>query len=85
MIFQLIETEAFGYYKLTVCLKRQFGLIIEDKKVYRLCKEMDILKPQRQKIIRYPRVITSNHEITGSNQLWEIDKKYGYIRGEDRF
>jgi len=87
MIIQLIETEAFGYgyYKLTVCLRRQFGLIIEDKKVYRLCKEMDILRPQRQKIIRHPRVIASNHEITGSNQLWETDLKYGYIAGEDRF
>jgi len=46
---------------------------------------MDILRPQIRKIIRYPRVIASNHIITGSNQLWGTDLKYGYIHGEDRF
>lgn len=87
MLIQLIETEAFGYgyFKLTICLRRRFKLIIDDKKVYRLCKEMDILKPQRRKIIRYPRIIAKNREITKSNRLWETDLKYGYIQGEDRF
>jgi len=87
MIITLIETEAFGYgyYKLTICLRRRFGLIIDDKKVYRLCKEMDILHPQRQRIIRHPKVIARNREITKSNQLWETDLKYGYVHGEDRF
>ncbi len=87
MIIQLIETEAFGYgyYKLTILLRRQFKLIIDDKKVYRLCKEMDILRPHRRKIIKYPRIIARNREITASNQLWETDLKYGYIHGEDRF
>jgi putative transposase len=87
MIIRLIETEAFGYgyYKLTILLKRRFKLIVDDKKVYRLCKEMDILRPQRRKIIKHPRVIARNREITGSNQLWETDLKYGYIHGEDRF
>ncbi len=46
---------------------------------------MDILKPQRKKKIRYPKRIAQNREITGSNQLWETDIKYGYIAGEDRF
>ena len=26
-----------------------------------------------------------NREITTSNSLWEVDVKYGYIHGEDRF
>lgn len=87
LIIHLVETEAFGYgyYKLTICLRKRFKLIIDDKKVYRLCKEMDILKPQRVKIIKHPRVIARNREINGSNQLWETDLKYGYIHGEDRF
>ncbi|MFC6457962.1 IS3 family transposase [Paenibacillus vulneris] len=29
------EESTYGYRKLTVCLKRQFGLIINKKKVYR--------------------------------------------------
>jgi len=87
MMIGLIETEAFGYgyYKLTICLRRRCNLIIDDKKVYRLCKDADLLRPQRQKIIRHPRIIARNREIHGSNQLWETDLKYGYIHGEDRF
>lgn len=87
MLIRLIETEAFGYgyYKLTVLLRKRFDLIVDDKKVYRLCKEMGILRPQRQKTIRFPKRIARNREITKSNQLWETDLKYGYIYGEDRF
>jgi len=43
------ETATYGYRKLTVCLKRQYGLIINKKKVYRLRQELDILQPQRRK------------------------------------
>lgn len=70
------EESAYGYRKLTLCLKKQYNLIINKKKVYRLCKELDILAPQRQKKIKHPRRIAINREITGSNQLWEIDVKY---------
>lgn len=55
------------------------------KRIYRLCKELDILQPQRQIKPKHPRRIAKNHEITGSNQLWEVDIKYIYIDGEDRF
>ncbi|WP_051688317.1 IS3 family transposase [Desulfofalx alkaliphila] len=60
-------------------------MIINKKKVYRLCKELDILEPQRQKTIKYPRRIAINREVTDPNQLWEMDIKYGYIAGENRF
>jgi len=36
----------YGYRKLTVCLKEDYKLKINKKKVYRLCKELDILRPQ---------------------------------------
>jgi putative transposase len=46
---------------------------------------MDLLRPQREKRIRYPKKLTRNRIITGSNQLWEMDVKYEYIEGEERF
>lgn len=79
------EESSSGYRKLTIRLQRQHGLIINKKKVYRLCKELDILEPQRRKKIKYPKRLANNREITGSNQLWEMDVKYGYIAGEQRF
>jgi len=60
-------------------------LIINKKKVYRLCKELGILKKQRQITLKHPRRLARNRIITSVNQLWEIDIKYGYIAGEDRF
>jgi putative transposase len=86
-LLQLIENEgyAYGYYKLTIILRRTFGLIINKKKVYRLCKELNILRPQRKTKPKYPRKLARNRIITGSNQLWETDLKYGFIAGEQRF
>lgn len=46
---------------------------------------MAVLRPQRRLKVKYPKKIAINREITGSNQLWETDLKYGYIHGEDRF
>lgn len=80
------EGYCYGYYKITIVLKRKYKLVIDDKKVYRLCQEMKILKTQRKKlIINTNRVIAKNRIIDGINQLWELDIKYGYIEGEDRF
>lgn len=79
------ECNGYGYRKLAIQLRRDYKLIINKKKVYRLCKELDILRPQRRKKISYPRKLARNRVITESNQLWEGDIKYGYIKGEDRF
>jgi putative transposase len=86
-IMVLIEGEcfAYGYYKLTIELRRVYKLIINKKKVYRLCKEMRVLQPQRKTKSPYPRKFAVNHIITAPNQLWETDIKYGYIIGENRF
>jgi putative transposase len=86
-IYQLIEGEGFsyGYRKLTVLLKRKYQLVINKKKVYRLCKQEGLLRPQRKLKAKYPRKLACNRVIKGSNQLWETDIKYGYIYGEDRF
>lgn len=85
-LLQLIEGEesVYGYRKLTSCLRQQFKLVINKKKVYRLCKELDILLPQREKKAKHPRRLANNREITGPNQLWQMDIKYGYVAGKDR-
>jgi len=79
------ECEACGYRKLTIHLRRNHHLVINKKKVYRLCKKMNVLRPQRKLLVKYPRVLANNRIITGSNQLWETDIKYGWIDGEHRF
>lgn len=79
------EGNAYGYKKLTHALRRNNNLIINKKKVYRLCKELNILRPQRKLKNKHPRRLARNRMITASNQLWETDLKYGYIAGEGRF
>ncbi|MBO4117020.1 IS3 family transposase, partial [Streptococcus suis] len=79
------EESAYGYRKLTVCLRRDHQLIINKKKVYRLLKEEGLLQPQRKKNSHHPRRLANNREITAPNQLWEMDVKYGFIAGEHRF
>ncbi|MGE5483583.1 MAG: IS3 family transposase [Ignavibacteriales bacterium] len=86
-ICELIEGEgyAYGYLKLTVCLRRRYGLVINKKKVYRLCKELRLLRPQRKIRPKHPKRLARNREVTGPNQLWEADVKYGYVQGVRRF
>jgi putative transposase len=86
-IYRLIDGEGFsyGYRKLTVLLKRDYHLVINKKKVYRLCKQEQILRPQRKLKNKHPRKLARNRTITESNQLWETDIKYGYVHGENRF
>ncbi|MEW5954805.1 MAG: hypothetical protein AB1815_14005, partial [Bacillota bacterium] len=42
----------------------------------RLCKELDILAPQRRIKVKHPRRLAINRQVTASDQLWEIDVKY---------
>ncbi|MPM43285.1 IS3 family transposase ISHahy4 [bioreactor metagenome] len=84
---KLISSDGFpyGYRKLTICLKEDYNLIINHKKVYRLCKELNILRPQRTITQRHPKHLAKKETISAPNELWEIDIKYGYINGEDKF
>jgi len=79
------EEHGYGYVLLTECLRVQYDLVINKKKVYRLCKDLGILHPQRRKKIHYPRRLARNHTIDGSNQLWQLDIKYGYVAGYSQF
>lgn len=79
------EEAVYGYRKLTHYLRVSHDLKINAKKVYRLCKEMGILLPQRKKKSKHPRRLAKNHIITGPNQLWQLDIKYGSIAESGRF
>jgi putative transposase len=79
------DGQYYGYRKITVVLRREYNLVINKKKVYRLCKEMGMLRPQRKIKPKHPRKLSRNREIVKSNTLWEADLKYGYIIGEDKF
>lgn len=71
----------YGYHS----LREDYGLQINHKKVYRLCEELNILRPQRKIKQRHPRRLAKREKISASNQLWEMDIKYGYIYGTDQF
>lgn len=79
------EAEFYGYLKLTHALRQHAGLVINKKKVYRLCKQLRILRPQRKISAGSPRKLARNRLVTGPNQTWATDVKYGYVGGEDRF
>jgi len=79
------DAEFYGYRKIKEHLKREYNLIINHKKAYRLCKELDILKPQRKIKDKVKKSIAINRIVNSSNALWEMDIKYGYIHKEDKF
>jgi putative transposase len=74
-----------GYRKLTHYLRRNFGYNINKKKVYRLCSENGLLLPRGVKKIKRRTPISVNRTISRPFQLWELDIKYGFIHGENRF
>lgn len=86
-LLELVEGEehVYGYKLLAQCLRNEQQLILGNHKSYRLCKELGILQKQRQKKSKHPRRLPKNHLITGPNQLWQMDIKYGYVAGRDRF
>jgi putative transposase len=79
------EEHGYGYRNLAHALYIQHSLILNHKKAYRLCKQLGLLQKKPDKKMKYPRRIAQNRIVTGANQLWQIDIKYGYIRGYDRF
>lgn len=57
-------------------LRQDHELVVNEKKVYRFCKELDILRPQRNLRRQHPRNLSQNRTITAPNQR--------YIAGEIR-
>ncbi len=81
------DGQAYGYRKLTVWLRREHQLQINKKSVYRLLQEAGLLQGRRFPTAanRPTRHLARNRVVTGPNQLWETDLKYGYVAGVDRF
>ena len=74
-----------GYYKLTRYMAIEHGFYVNHKKVYRLCDENDLLLYSvDQRFKRPKRRAVGYVDVTGPNQLWQFDLKYGYIHGEQR-
>lgn len=73
-----------GYRKIKHYLFRFFGTIINHKKLYRLCKQNNLLLDKKYKK-KTSRKISINRLITKPHQAWEFDIKYGYIHGVNRF
>ena len=65
-------------------LFRDYGLRVNTKKVYRLCRGSGLLLPRPKKKRRKYERICVNRRINGPNQLWEFDIKQGVIHGENR-
>ncbi|WP_082053818.1 IS3 family transposase [Gordoniibacillus kamchatkensis] len=86
-LLELVEGEehVYGYKLLAQCLRNERSLVLDKKKSYRLCKELGILQKQREKCIKHPRRLPKNRIVTGPNQLWQMDIKYGFVAGRDRF
>ncbi|ALS26217.1 integrase [Paenibacillus sp. 32O-W] len=86
-LLELVEGEEhiYGYKLLAECLRNKYELILGKKKSYRLCKELGILQDQRKPKSKHPRRLPKNRLVTGPNQLWQADIKYGYVAGRDRF
>ncbi len=84
---ELIAGDGFpyGYKKLTTCLQEEYNLIINHKKVYRLCKELGILRKQRPARPKPRNVANKPAKVTDSDELWEMDIKYGRIDERGKF
>ncbi len=76
-----------GYYKLSKYLAVEHGFYINHKKIYRICDEnklllfkQDLSKPKKKQKKR-----CVYKEVSGANQLWQFDIKYGYVHGESKW
>ncbi|MNN01130.1 Integrase core domain protein [compost metagenome] len=86
-LLELVEGEEqeYGYKLLAECIREKHHLVFGNKKAYRLCRDLHILQVQRSVKPKHPRRLPKNQLITGSNQLWQMDIKYGYVERERRF
>ncbi len=71
--------------KLSQYLRQDHHIIVNHKKVARICKTENLLLKRRQKKKSKFVKIAQNHQVNRENQVWEFDIKYGYLHGEKRF
>ena len=59
--------------KLTICFNEDYGLKINHKKVYRLCKKLGVLHPQRKLKGRKPKKLAKKVSVHGPDWLCRLD------------
>ena len=75
-----------GSKALSRYLKRDFNLIVNHKKVYRLLRQEKLLLSKRaKKVSKFKKKVSQNRIVKKENEVWEFDIKYGYLPGENRF
>lgn len=74
-----------GIAKMTSYLQRDYGFYVNHKKVARILREQSLLLQRPSRRQKSFKTLAFNRSITGPNQLWEFDIKYGYVAGEQRF
>lgn len=74
-------SRVYGYRKVTILLRRNYGIQINKKKVYRLMSLLNLLGDSTKN--RKPRISRTceSVKVTRSNQLWQMDIKYSFIAG----
>jgi putative transposase len=66
--------DAYGYRKLAYKLRKKKNIIVNHKKMYRLCKEEGLLRYRgRRRRSSPPAHRAYERHITAPNQLWEMD------------
>lgn len=89
-ILKYLRSDSFlsiegGSKVLSKYLRRDYGVIVNHKKVARLCKENSLLLKRRGRKKSKFKKCSVNHSVSKENQAWEFDLKYGYLQGERRF
>lgn len=74
-----------GVRKLKHLLRRDHRFYVNEKKIYRICRENGCLLARRSKLGVAKRRVAINRRVTRANQVWQFDMKYGYVDGEGRF
>ena len=76
--------KTLGDKKLSKVLKRRYGIIVNHKKIYRMRKELGLIRKYK-KHAKHPKKRPKDHEIGETNRYWEADikfiptKKDGYV------
>jgi len=76
LLFDLTEKFPFffGFKKLTFLLRSRFGIIINKKKGYRLCKEKDLLLPiVKHYISSSSEIVFKKVSVESPNIHWQMD------------
>lgn len=74
-----------GAKALSKYMRRDYRIIVNHKKLARLCRQEGLQLKQRQRKRTKFSSPSRNHEVARANQVWEFDIKYGYLHGEKRF